>query len=262
MLLVCGGLLAHADDEKPVHRGGPHQPVQTSQCNNVPAHPFDLILARPASNSVTVSVLCYNNAEGLIAYGTKPGKLIAKTPARSFKPGEPMEIVLSGLQPNTRYFYQLRLAQTNSAEFTFHTARLPGNPFAFTVTADSHLDEQTDPVISQRTLINALADAPDFHIELGDTFMTEKHPGREEAAEQYLAQRYYFGQLCHSAPFFFVLGNHDGESPRGRGGDTDSLAVWSNTMRKRHFPNSVPDNFYTGNATKHPVAGLLQDYYA
>ena len=33
-------------------------------------------------------------------------------------------------------------------------------------------------------------------------------------------------------------------------------------MRKRYFPNPVPDSFYTGNATKHPQAGLLQDYYA
>ena len=63
-------------------------------------------------------------------------------------------------------------------------------------------------------------------------------------------------------PLFLVLGNHDGESPRGRGSDSDSLAVWSNLMRKRYFPNPVPDSFFTGNATKHPEAGLLQDYYA
>lgn len=69
------------------------------------------------------------------------------------------------------------------------------------------MDEHTEPEIYQRTLANALADSPDFHIELGDTFMTEKHPNREAAFKQYLAQRYYAGQTCHSAPFFFVLGN-------------------------------------------------------
>ena len=92
--------------------------------------------------------------------------------------------------------------------------------------------------------------------------MTEKHENRENAARQYLAQRFYFGQLCQSAPLFLVLGNHDGESPRGRGSDTDSLAVWSNTMRKRYFPNPVPDSFYTGDTMKHPAGGLLQDYYS
>ena len=179
LLLISVGLAAHAAEEKPARKGGSRQPVQTSKCNDVPAHPFDLILGRPTSNSVTVSVLCYEDAEGFIAYGTQPGKLAAQTPARPFRKGEPVEIVLSPLQPNTRYFYQLRLALTNSGEFTFHTARPPGSAFTFTITADSHLDEHTDPALYQRTLANALADAPDFHIDLGDTFMTEKHPSRE-----------------------------------------------------------------------------------
>ena len=41
-----------------------------------------------------------------------------------------------------------------------------------------------------------------------------------------------------------------------------SFAVWSNLTRKRYFPNPVPDSFYTGNATEHPDAGLLEDYCA
>ena len=61
---------------------------------------------------------------------------------------------------------------------------------------------------------------------------------------------------------FLILGNHDGESLRGRRGASDDIAVWSNTMRKRFFPNPIPDAFYTGNAAKHPEAGLLQNYYA
>lgn len=40
------------------------------------------------------------------------------------------------------------------------------------------------------------------------------------------------------------------------------MAVWSNGMRKKYFPNPTPDGFYTGNSTPHPQAGLLQDYYA
>ena len=92
--------------------------------------------------------------------------------------------------------------------------------------------------------------------------MTGKHDTRENAARQYLAQRFYFGQLSRSVPLFLVLGNHDGEAPRGNGGDSESLAAWSNAMRTRHFPNPVPDAFYTGDVTKAPEAGPLQDYYA
>ena len=215
-----------------------------------------------------MSVLAYQDMEGLVAYGMRSGAYTLQTPVRRFKKGEPVELVIGALQANTPYYYQFRWRATDTGQFTdseeyaFHTARPPGGSFTFTMTADSHLDENASPKLYRRTLANALADSPDFHIDLGDTFMTEKHPSRESAARQYLAQRFYFGQLCQSAPLFLVPGNHDGESPRGRGSDADSLAVWSNTMRKRYFTNPAPDGFYVGNGTKDPLAGLLQDYYA
>jgi hypothetical protein len=266
-VLILGALLlavltVNAADEKPARKGGAHYPVQNSTCNDVPAHPFDLILGRPTRDSVTLSVLTYQDTEGSVAYGTQPGRFTTQTPPRSFKKSEPVELVLGSLQPNTPYYYQVRCRGTNSAPATFHTQRPPGSAFTFTITADPHLDEHTSPELYLRTLANARADAPDFHVDLGDTFMTEKHETRENAFKQYLAQRYYFGSLNNTAPLFLTLGNHDGENPRGRGSDADSLAVWSNTMRKRYFPNPVPDSFYTGDATKHPQAGLLQDYYA
>ncbi len=258
--VLATATVALAADAPPGRGGGPRMPAQDSKCNDVPAHPFDIILGRPEADSVTASVLSYADADGFIAYGTEAGKLASKTPARVFKNGEPSEVVMASLEPDTRYFYQLHLGQTTSPEYSFQTAKPPGKPFTFTVSADSHLDSNTDPGLYQNTLANALADRPDFHIDLGDTFMSEKHASREAAARQYLAQRYYFGQLCASAPLFFVLGNHDGESPRGRA--DDSLAVWANLMRKRYFPNPVPDEFYSGDVFQQPEAGLLQDYYA
>ncbi len=262
LLLACGLAVAQGAGDNPGRKGGAKQPVQASMCNDVPAHPFDLILCRPGAKSVTLSVLSHDDVDGLIAYGSVAGKLDTQTAKRPFKNGVPTEIVLTPLEPNTEYHYQFRSARAHSAELTFHTARPPGTPFTFTITADSHLDEHTEPSIYQRTLAGALAGRPDFHIDLGDTFMSEKHPDRESAAKQYLAQRFYFGQTCQSAPLFLVLGNHDGECPRGRGDASESLAVWSNMMRKRYFPNPVPDEFFTGNSNKHPEAGLLQDYYA
>jgi predicted phosphodiesterase len=238
------------------------KPVQSGKCNDVPAHPFDLILGRPTSSSVTISVLCYADTRGCLVYGTQSGQLTSGTPARLFTRGEPAEIVLSSLQAGTPYFYRFCSDQADSAESSFHTARPAGSTFAFTVTADSHLDENTDCALYQRTLANALADGPDFNIDLGDTFMTGKYATREEAARQYLAQRFCFGQLCASVPLFLVLGNHDGETWHDRDSDTDSLAAWSCLMRKQYFSNPLPDDFYTGNATSQPLVGLLQDYYA
>ncbi len=262
LLWLAAGFALQAAEEAARHPRGNRQPIQTSRCNEVPARLFDVILSRPASRSISVSVLCYSNSQGFIAYGKNALNLEHRTPGQEFRPGEPAAILLGGLEPDMRYFYRLHLQQTTNAIQSFHTARPQNAPFSFTITADSHLDEHTNPLTYQQTLANARANKPDFHIDLGDTFMTEKHPDREAAAKQYLAQRYYFGQLCDSTPLFLVLGNHDGESPQGRGGAADDLSEWSNQMRKRYYPNPVPDGFYSGNEARHPKAGLLEDYYA
>lgn len=261
-LLASNLLIAQGKGDNHPRKGGSKQPQQTSQCNEIPAHPFDLILSRVTAKSITVSVLCNEDTDGTLVFSPEQKLSEAQTEKRHFKKGEPTEVVLNSLIPNTPYRYQFRSSLGNSAQLSFHTARPPGSPFTFTITADSHLDDHTQPKIYQQTLANALAAKPDFHIDLGDTFMTEKHPDRESAAKQYLAQRYYFAQTCQSVPLFLVLGNHDGESPRGRNDASDDLAVWSNIMRKRFFPNPVPNEFFSGNANPHPEAGLLQDYYA
>jgi len=239
--------------------GGPRQPVP-----DVPTHQVDVILGRPTSSSIVLSVLSASEARVLVAYGPQGDMGRSKTETVALQPGQPRELALPGLRPNTRYAFSLVDAATQKplAEGRFHTQRSPGSSFAFTLTADSHLDQNTDTTLYQRALANALADAPDFHIDLGDTFMTGKHESREGAARQYIAQRYYLGQLCRSAPLFLALGNHDGEEAKLLRDGADSLAVWSNQMRKRLFPNPAPDAFYSGNTLRDPLAGLLLDYYA
>lgn len=234
----------------------------------VPEHPYDLVLTRPTDKSVTVSVLTYHDTVVYIAYGTSKGSYTDETPKQSFKSGEPVSVVISSLKPNTRYYYQFRARESASGEFssspeyTFATQKPAGSEFTFTIAADSHLDEHTGPDIYRQTLTNAAADSPDFYIDLGDTFMTEKHSSRESATKQYLAQRYYFGLIGRNAPVFLALGNHDGETARELDGTKDSLGIWSIRMRKRYFPYPEPDSFYTGNAAKHEQAGMLEDYYS
>jgi predicted phosphodiesterase len=242
---------------------GPQGEFRTS----VPAHAVDIILGRPTGSSITLSVLAYADTKAYVAYGTSTGELSLRTDALELAAGVPREVVLSKLEADTRDYYPLRdaadkpLAGDDGAG-AFHTQRLPGSTFIFTVQADSHLDENTSTDLYRRTLANALADHGDFHIDLGDTFMVDKHASRDSAARQYLAQRYYLGLVARSTPLFLVLGNHDGEDSKLMRGGADSLAVWSNTMRKRYFPNPLADGFYGGNATKDPLAGMLQDYYS
>ena len=251
------------------HRGnGPGQGGTNYFNVTVPAHAFDLILNRPENHSVGLSVLAYQDLEGFIAYGRSPGNYSRQTPTRNFARGEPVEITLDYLQPDTRYHYQFRSRAagaanfTNTSDYSFQTARPPGSSFTFTLTADSHLDEHTSAEVYLQTLANIRAEQPDFHIDLGNLFMTDKHATRAEAARQYVAQRFYLGQIGSSVPLLLALGVHDGESSRYDDGSPDSLAPWSNALRKKYFPNPVPDSFYSGDSIPNPPGGLLENYYA
>jgi hypothetical protein len=233
----------------------------------VPAQPVDLIPGRPTGREITLSVLAYEDLEGFVTYEARPGGRPQETPRRRFAAGEPVELLLSALEPDTRYDWRFTFRRPGAPDIappvagTFTTARPPGRRFVFTVQADPHLDFGTDPDVYRKSLAQARASGTDFHIDLGDTFMTDKYTDFRLAAPQYLAQRHYFSLIGTDAPVFLVPGNHDGEQPARGGGGPDSMAVWANTMRKRYFPNPLPNDFYTGNTVPDPHAGLLENYY-
>jgi hypothetical protein len=230
--------------------GGPSQTLSFE----TPAHPLDVILGRPTANSITLSLLSATDQTLAITYGVKGGAL--QTVSAALTANIPQEINLSNLTADTEYVYSI-----NGVENAFHTARASGDTFTFTIQADSHLDSNTNPQVYAQTLANQRADQPDFFIDLGDTFMTEKYKPYTNAVPQYLAQRYLMGQLADSAPLFLALGNHDGEgAPRGNTGT--EVSVWAASMRNKYFPNPTPNDFYTGNTTLDPSVGELQDYYA
>ncbi len=231
----------------------------------VPAHPIDMILGRPTKNSITASVLAYQDAEGYIEYGATD--FVSQTARQSFSAHQPVGIVIDALQPDTAYLYRVRYRAETSGEFattdagTFHTQRAAGSPFTFTIQADSHLDSNSDLKVYTQTLLNQRADQPDFTIDLGDTFMTDKYKPYTSAQPQYLAQRYYFSLLGQISPLYLVLGNHDGEGAP-RGGSANEMSTWSAQLRTTYFPNPVPDAFYSGNSTPDKTVGMLEDYYA
>jgi hypothetical protein len=237
---------------------------------DVPAHLVDVVLGRPTATAITISILFSRDTRAVVAYGTGADALSMVTSATSFTAGRPASVLIERLRPDTRYVYQIHSADTRGTDTpaapfavgSFRTQRAPGQPFVFTVTADSHLDGRTDPGVYRSTLIAAAADGPDFHVDLGDTFMTQQHPDRTSAARQYLAQRFYLGLVAQSAPLFLALGNHDAEGARWAGRSGDSLAVWAHGMRTSHFPCPAPDDFYSGNTVPDRAARLLEDYYA
>ncbi len=246
----------------------------------VPARSIDVVLARPARRSIAVSVACHEDQphEGYIEFRRDDAAPIAKTPMQPLPTGKPVLFTLDGLSPDTAYVYRVRYRRAalgsgapgefvSTEYFTFHTPRASGGAFAFTIQADSHLDQGVEPKVYEQTLGNMLAAKPDFMIDLGDTFMTDKRGREYEAAlPQYDAQRYYFSRVAHSVPLFMVLGNHDGEKGTS-GTGADDIGPWSYTQRTSRFPQPVTGagpigdgTFYTGSTAMKD--GVGSNYYA
>ncbi len=241
--------------------GPPHQPPPFPAPEKA-----DVISGRPAADQITLSVR-RNDSDGMaeLLYWAEGSSEASAAIAGPFplKQAEPRELRLQGLQTDTMYHYRLREPSQTAdlLEGSFRTARKAGQPFRFTMTADSHLDQNTSTRLYRDTLHNIRQRQPDFHIDLGDTFMTDKYQTREEALRQYQAQRIFFSSLADRVPLFLVLGNHDGEDVKLRRG-ADNLAVWANTQRRRYFPNPRPDNFYSGSQATDAAQGPLEDYFA
>lgn len=249
--------------------GAPPRAVGTAFQTEVPECAGNVILGRPTDCSVTASILLRQGGKVQVIYGLRGKPIQLRTEAVNLPPNVPKEVLLGGLERDMAYEYRVVDADTGAALLpaecngSFHTSRSAGAEFLFTITADSHLDQATDLSLYRRTFQNIASEAPDFHIDLGDTFMTEKQDSRESAARQYAAQRYWFGLIGLSAPVFLVLGNHDGEAASPRN-DPESVGMtnWSLAQRKRLFPNPVPSGFYSGDSVAQPDGGTLQDYYS
>lgn len=222
--------------------------------NSTPEHLYDIILSRPTNSSITISVMSNEELEGYFVYGKNLSSLSNKTKAYRFEKGKPLHVELNSLDADTRYYYKFIFSKPGditvqqSSSGSFHTQRRVGEKFIFTIQADSHLDENSSTDIYKQTMANMEADSADFLIDLGDTWMTDKYrPDFKESLKQYIAQRYYFGLLCHSSPLFLTLGNHDGESGRGnnRSGE-ESMINWATATRKNYYANPQPNSFYSG----------------
>lgn len=247
---------------------------------DVPSRSIDIVLARPTHQSIAVSVACYEDQpqEGYIEFRRNDAAPISKTRMQPLPTGKPVLFTLDGLSPDTAYVYRVRYRRAaggssapgdfvSTEYFVFHTQRARGQAFAFTIQADSHLDQAVEPKFYEQTLANMLMAKPDFMIDLGDTFMTDKR-GRDFKASlpQYDAQRYYFSRVAHSVPLFMVLGNHDGEKGTS-GTGVEDIGPWSYGQRTSRFPQPVTGmgplgegTFYTGSTAMKD--GVGSNYYA
>jgi len=189
--------------------------------------------------------------------------------------GQPVEVVLTGLQPNTRYYYRLRFEYAGyttfetDVEHTFHTQRPPGSTFTFCIQGDSHperVGKMFDFQLYSNTLAHAAADQPDFYLTIGDDFSVDLIPtnslNSSNVTYRYVVQRPYLGVIGASAPVFLVNGNHEQAAAYLLNGTSNNVAVWAQNARNSYYSEPTPDGFYTGNTNPVPFIGLLRNYYA
>lgn len=232
------------------------------------------LLGRPTDKSITVQAFFDAPVEACVQYGTTSGTYPNQTIWQAFSTGEPVEIVVAGLQANTKYYYRMCYRTPNTTtvttrpEYTFQTQRPKGSTFSFIVQADPHLDEQSDTALYRLALNNQLSDKPDFMIDLGDFLMSDKLGNAQKVVTRdtiiYRCKllRKYYGTSSHSVPLFIALGNHEGESGWNLNNTANNMAVWGTLERKKYYLNPAPDNFYTGDTTNYAFVGQRESFYA
>ena len=244
------------------------------------AQNYSQILGRPADSAITISVLFDAPAEYYWEYGTNSGSYTHQTNIQTVLDTLPVDYEITGLNPGMQYYYRLRYRNAGSLagfgaapEHYFRTQRAPGSTFSFAIEADPHLDSNTIPASLSLTFQNILDAQPDFMIDLGDNFLSEKYvliPGNQQPIAGYqqiirtrtMMYRPYYGAVAHSVPLYLVLGNHEGELGWKLNGTDSSMPVVAAQNRKLYYPNPLPERIYTGNDSAEAYVGLRENYYA
>lgn len=247
--------------------------ILTGSANLLKAQNNSIILGRPTDVSITASIMFDQNVEYYFQYGTTSSNYTDSTIVFTNSANLPDEPDLQNLIPDTKYFYRVKYrligagAYTASPEYTFHTQRVQGSMFSFTIEADEHLYDLGNPHLYSITLQNEAADNPDFMLTLGDIFGDDHHPSTTTLFKMdslHNAYRPFLGSICHSVPLYVCLGNHEGENDYYLDSmPPNNIGVFGTLARKKYFPNPSPNNFYSGDTIPEGFGmNLPENYYA
>lgn len=260
--------------------------AQLLACGAAIAAPnFTLILGQPTDRSITAALRSDTAVEIYYEYGLRSGTYTSQTTPTALPPDPyapdffAAQTLLSGLQPDARYFYRLRYRTPGTATFaadtesSFHTQRSPGSTFIFGVQGDSHPERERtmfNSALYTQTLRAMASEQPDFYITNGDDFSVDTLPTpytQSAVTGRYTLQLPYLNNLARSAALFLGTGNHEETSLANYNlppdpANSNRVPIWAQNARNFYYPSPAPDNFYSGNTAALPNIGLLRDYYA
>jgi hypothetical protein len=212
------------------------------------------LLGKPEDTTITINIVPAATIEYHYQYAIISGGPYTDTPDYSATAGQPSEVTITGLTPNTRYFYRMQYHAPGDGptdwvtrdEHSFWTQRAGGSSYSFTVTSDSHENFNT---AEQNAMANILNEHPDFNIDLGDTFLLDYLSSQTAVNNKYLAYRQplYFDKIGSSIPIFLASGNHENEEGWNLDDTPFSIALGSILARKLYYPTPINDGFYSAN---------------
>lgn len=241
-----------------------------------PVKKGNIVIGAPTNNSVIANIILDKDYEGYIEYFTVNGKSKSKTAIFKADNSEPFEISITGLLPNSQYYYRLNYRKAGENDYTstteswFATQRNSSASFSFGVQGDSHPERQGkmfSPELYRNTIRLASEVQLDFYFMMGDDFSIDRllqqgAPTKENIEAIYKIQRHYLGNAGFNSPLFLVNGNHEQAAKYLLNGTPDNAAVQAGLARKKFFPLPEPGSFYSGDKDTVQYVGLLKDYYA
>ena len=239
------------------------------------------ILCRPKPNSTHVNVIPHANTDAFVEWGTDGVGFPNTTTTVYIPAGAVYEFAMSGLLPDSEYFYRLNVRPAGGGAFqpgpvrSFLTLPASGQTARVCVTTDIHVTNQLALGLStQMDLLETMLafmpgyPAPErYHvwIDLGDLVVQRaQRPAfdLEETEQRYRTAREYVDQAAHSLPFVFVRGNHEEVNGWDYDGSAQNTMVWSGKMLLKYFSPPTPDGFFSGNPTSYPNVGIPGNYFA
>ncbi|MFZ4522528.1 MAG: purple acid phosphatase family protein [Bacteroidales bacterium] len=156
--------------------------------------------------SVYVLIECDRQDTVVVMYGTTPAfGGLAKTSDLAITTAKQgtwvHKVLLSGLTPSTKYYYQATQGKTISKQACFTTAAAPGNPFRMVWMADCRTGTDIFAKISR----NMMEQNPVLALYGGDLCLNAKYKSWKK--EFFIKDQLNFAS---HVPFFNAAGNHEG----------------------------------------------------
>lgn len=164
-------------------------------------------LQLPTTTSMTV---CFEGSAldslpGEVRWGTDENNLTNVISGQGNKRRH--EILIDGLQPNTKYWYEIQFGNEVSDTYYFYTAPEPEDPFTFLVVGDNRTDHQAHEMVVN-AMINNSEHEPRLVVNSGDLIDT----GGSTSDWQFFFD--IEQPLIGNVPLLAAFGNHEigGES--------------------------------------------------